>query len=173
MWKSVSILTLIALFLMQVAVPSGRVFAGGDDSSKPINPPPFDFADSFYKENGIDLDVLNSPDSQRFGRFRQTGPPAPAGQVNWVIDSSNTSPVRNDVRILATTGAYKDDTGSPDQFFSIIAFAKSDKFFTGKPNKRGITMEEIVGVPNALCPPGVMCKTPPPLPDQNPLWPLR
>jgi hypothetical protein len=160
-FKGLSILALAGLLLMLVATPPGQVFAGGGDdgSGKQINPPPFDFSDSFYQENGIDLSVLNSSDSQRFGLFRQTGPPAPPGKLNWVIDDSNTSPVRNNVRILATTGAYKDDTGSPDQFFSIIAFAKCGEpkgtactngrnFFTAVPNKRGITMEEIVGVPN-------------------------
>ena len=169
------ILAVTALSLRLIATPSHQVFAGSGDgqSDKQINPPPFDFADFFYKENGIDLNVLNSPDSARFGLFRQTGPPAPPGKVNWVIDDANTSPIRNNVRILATTGAYKDDDGSPNQFFSIIAIAKSDKFFgkieasPGEPsndtdstedehtlvagsaqNARGITMEQIVGVPN-------------------------
>jgi hypothetical protein len=182
---SSSILLLITLFLVLIATPSTRVFAGGGgENDKQINPPPFDFADFFYEENGIDLSVLNSPDSARFGRFRQTGPPAPPGKFNWVIDNSDTSPIRNNVRILATTGAYKDDDGSPNQFFSIIAIAKSDKFFgtietnndkfvaAGADNARGITTEEIVGVPNAGCPPGVTCQTKPPLPSCNPGLPF-
>ena len=169
-----SILALMALFLALFGMPPQRVLAGSDNAENgQINPPPFDFADFFYKENGIDLTVLNSPDSARFGLFRQTGPPAPPGKVNWVIDDSNTSPIRTNIRILATTGAYKDDDGSPNQFFSIIAIARSDKFFgrieatprepsndpdsvedehplvTGSArNARGITMEQIVGIPN-------------------------
>src|SRR5579864_9442738 len=114
-------LVLTVLFFMVIAAPSGQVFAGDDEDvhHKQINPPPFDFADFFYKENGIDLAVLNSPESHRLGNpGTQTGPPAPPGKVNWMIDNSNTSPIRNNVRILATTGAYKDDDGSPNQFFS-------------------------------------------------------
>jgi hypothetical protein len=82
-----------------------------------------------------------------------------------VNDDSNTSPIRNDVRILATTGAYRDNDGAPNQFFSLIAFVQCGEpagtsctnsnfqnFFTGVPNKRGITMEEIVGIPNTTLP---------------------
>jgi hypothetical protein len=184
----VSILTLAALFIVLVTTPVVRVHAGGADDSgavKNVNPPPFDFADSFYLQNGIDLNVLNSPASARFGLFRQTGPPAPAGKSNWVIDDSNTSPIHNNVRILATTGAYRDSDGAPNQFFSLIALAQCGEakgtsctnnafrsFFTGAKNARGITMEEIVGVPNAGCPPGVKCHTRPPLPGCAPGQPF-
>jgi hypothetical protein len=167
-----SILTLTALFAVLLALPSARVFAGSGNEQQ-INPPLFDFADFFYEENGINLSVLDSSESARFGLFRQTGPPAPVGEFNWVIDNSNTnivSPVHNNVRILATTGAYRDDTGLPDVFFTIIAFARSDKFFgniepppgsvpgtptdpdnlvSGTPNNaRGIRMQQIIGMPD-------------------------
>jgi hypothetical protein len=160
---SVFMLAMVALFLTWTITPSVRAQASGDDNDtvKEVNPPPFDFADSFYKVNGIDLSVLNSPASARFGLFRQTGPPAPPGQFNWVVDDSNTSPIHDNVRILATTGAYRDSDGAPNQFFSLIAFAQCGEpkgtactnsnfrsVFTGVPNKRGITMEEIVGIPN-------------------------
>lgn len=172
MLLTVSMLALTALFVILVAPPSHSVLAGNDDADtvKQINPPPFDFADFFYQENGIDLNVLNSPESERFGRFRRIGP---HGEINWKMDPSNTSPIHNNIRILQTVGAYKDDDGSPNQFFSIIALAKSDRFFgkidapnneppndpdgaddehhlvTGSAvNARGITMEQIVGVPN-------------------------
>jgi hypothetical protein len=167
-----SLLALTALLVLLVAAPSARVFAGGSSGNEQqINPPPFDFADFFYEENGVNLSVLDSPESGRFGRFRQTGPPAAVGQLNWIIDSSDTSPVHSNVRILATTGAYRDDTGLPDVFFSIIAFARSDKLFgniqppagsvpgtptdpdnlvSGTPNNaRGISMEQIIGIPNS------------------------
>jgi Ricin-type beta-trefoil lectin domain-like len=122
------------------------------------NAPPFDFNDAFYKANGIDLTQLNnSPAAQRFGfsptgmPIRQTGTPAGPGQLNWVIDNSNTDPIRNNVRILATTGGYKDDTGSPTQFISIIAFLTDQNFFTpanqhgGAGNARGLAMQDIAG----------------------------
>lgn len=111
-----------------------------------FNPPPFDFKDAFYTANGIDVNQLDQARAGRFGFFRQTGPPARDGQVNWVIDNSNTDPDRKNVRILATTGGYIDDgTGAPTQFISIIAFLFDQSFFTGVANKRGIQMIDIVG----------------------------
>ncbi|HKV39280.1 MAG TPA: hypothetical protein VJX67_08710 [Blastocatellia bacterium] len=111
-----------------------------------VNPPPFDFNDAFYTENGIDVNQLDSAGAQRFGFFRRFGPPAFfPGQANWVFDNSNTDPDRKNVRILATTGGYIDDgTGSPTQFISIIAFLLNQNFFTGVANKRGIQMSDIV-----------------------------
>jgi hypothetical protein len=108
------------------------------------NPPPFDFNDAFYSENGIDVMHLNKKDGQRFGIFRQTGAPAGSGQMNWVVDNSNTDPDRKNVRILATTGGYQDDTGSPTQFINIIAFLTNQNFFTGVPNARGVLMQDLV-----------------------------
>ena len=121
-----------------------------------FNPPPFDFNDDFYLANGVDPKKL-ADDGGRFGVFngvanRLTGPPAGSGQVNWVINDSNTDPDRKNVRILATTGGYKDDTGSPTQFINIIAFLNDQTFFTadnqdpnGVGNVRGIRMEDIAG----------------------------
>src|SRR5215467_13058241 len=111
-----------------------------------FNPPPFDFNDAFYTANGIDVRNLDTAAAGRFGLFRKTGPPARDGQVNWVIDNSNTDPDRKNVRILATTGGYIDDgTGAPTQFISIIAFLLNQNFFTGVANARGIQMADIVG----------------------------
>jgi len=119
-----------------------------------FNPPPCDFNDAFYGSNGIDVTRLDSTSGQRFGIFRQTGPPAfQTGQVNWVNDPtcSQSDPTRNNVRILATTGGYVDDgTGSPTDFISIIAFLTDQTFFNtanrsgGAGNKRGIAMQDIV-----------------------------
>jgi hypothetical protein len=111
-----------------------------------FNPPPFDFNDAFYTANGINVTALDTPGGARFGLFRQTGPPAQPGQVNWVVDHSNNDPDRNDIRILATTGGYIDDgTGAPTQFISIMAFLLDQTFFTGVANARGIQMADIVG----------------------------
>ena len=108
------------------------------------NTPPFDFNDDFYAENGINVGQLNgSPSVQRFGfspegvPIRQIGAPAfLPGQVNWKLDPSNTDPDRNNIRILATTGGYKDDTGSPTQFISIIAFLNDQTLFNEE-NRNG------------------------------------
>ncbi|HKE23157.1 MAG TPA: hypothetical protein VKB88_12400 [Bryobacteraceae bacterium] len=116
-----------------------------------FNPPPCDFSDAFYTANGFSVTNLNTSGAARFGNFRQTGPPAMTpNQANWVNDPScsTNDPNRRDVRILATTGAYKDDDGTPTQFFSLIAFGLNENFFTGganaTPNARGFTTEEIV-----------------------------
>src|SRR5215467_1528032 len=121
-----------------------------------FNPPPFDFNDAFYAANGISTSstALDSPGAMRFGLFRRTGPPAGPGQVNWVVDNSNTDPDRNNVRILATTAGYIDDgTGAPTQFISLIAFLLNQNFFTGVANKRGIQMSDIVSTFEAYAAP--------------------
>ncbi len=104
----------------------------------PFNPPPCDFSDTFYGDNGVDASKtgeLNSEPDGRFGfnpGFRQFGPPATQpNQANFVADANcaTNDPTRRNFRILATTGAFKDDTGAPTEFFSIIAFVHSQNFF--------------------------------------------
>ena len=116
-----------------------------------FNPPPCDFSDNFYTANGFSVSNLDTAGAGRFGNFRQTGPPAFLNnQLNWVNDTncSVNDPTRRNVRILATTGAYKDDDGAPTQFFSLIAFLLNENFFVGgskaTPNKRGFTTESLV-----------------------------
>jgi len=132
-----------------------------------FNPPPFDFNDAFYTANGIDVSQLDQAPAQRFGIFRRTGPPARDGQVNWVVDNSNTDPDRNNIRILATTGGYVDDgTAAPTDFISIIAFLTNQNLFNGIANKRGIQMADIVSTFEAyaankqVTPDGVFHPTP-------------
>jgi hypothetical protein len=146
----VSILTLAALLLVMAAAPTAQLWAQAAPSSfsifRSFNPPPFDFNNNFYTANGINPTVLSTTPAQRFGIFRQTGPPAHDGQLNWVIDNTGTDPDRNNVRILATTAGYIDDgTGAANQFISLIAFVMDQTFFTGVANARGIQMLDIVG----------------------------
>ena len=146
----VSVLLLSVLLFVTLAPPASLAQTAPPNDNN--NPPPFDFNDDFYTMNGINVQLLTSA-GQRFGFSRLTGPPAGNNQVNWVMDPSNTDPTRNNVRILASTGGYKDDTGSPTQFISIIAFLTDQNFFTppDQPfgtNARGITMEQIAGIPN-------------------------
>ncbi len=140
--------TLVPVFAIAALVLAIHPSAGAQTAPAvdPLNsnPPPFDFNDAFYSANGINVQQLDTFGGQRFGLFRQTGPPAAPGQMNWVLDTTNTDPDRNNVRILATTGGYKDDTGSPTQFISIIAFLPNQNFFTATPNARGLTMQNIV-----------------------------
>ena len=148
----VSILTFSAVLLVMAAAPArlcaqtATVIPNTFSVFRSFNPPPFDFNDNFYIANGIDPNKLDTTPAQRFGIFRRTGPPAHDGQVNWVIDNSNTDPDRKNVRILATTAGYIDDgTGAANQFISLIAFVMDQTFFTGVANKRGIQMLDIVG----------------------------
>lgn len=59
---------------------------------------------------------------------------------------SVNDPTRRNFRILATTGGYPDDnSGTPTEFISIIAFlTRQSDDFTGVANKRSIQMSDIV-----------------------------
>jgi len=147
----VAVLTWGALLLLVLAAPATRLAAQTqtDAPESPFfttfNPPAFDFNDAFYTANGINVSRLDTPGAARFGLFRKTGPPAPNGFVNWVVDNTGTDPDRNNVRILATTGGYIDDgTGAPTQFISIFAFLQDQSFFTGVANARGTQMADVV-----------------------------
>jgi hypothetical protein len=62
------------------------------------NAPPFDFSDSFYRTNGVDIGhILGRPGN----------PDRP--QAHWVLDSSNNDPTRRGVRVLETTGGWDKD----------------------------------------------------------------
>lgn len=111
----------------------------GGDADDTFNPPPCDYNDTFYGDNGLNP---NSPfNVGRFGTFRQTGPPATGSQQNWVADSTCAArdPNRRNFRILATTGGNADDGNSPFtnntpetfEFISILSFVtKQDAFET-------------------------------------------
>ena len=139
---------------------------GGTSNFTRFNPPPCDFSDDFYKENGVDPNAIVA----RFGSARQFGPPATGNQANWVADStcSVTDPTRRNFRILATTGGNADDgnspfsTGTPEspEFISILAFLTNQTQFlttfsksvggstisiSNSQNPRGIAMQDIVG----------------------------
>ena len=140
---------LAALLLLTFAAPATVLQAQAGSQGfldfEIFNPPPFDFNDPFYTASGINVGRLDTPAAGRFGLFRRTGPPAPPGFANWVIDHTGTDPDRNDVRILATTAGYIDDgTGAPTEFISLIAFIQDQGFFSGVANARGLPMADIV-----------------------------
>ena len=155
--RFVYVLALVGLLC--IGVP--KLFAQAGN----FNLAPCDFNDTFYKENGIDVNVLNRQVSGRFGNFRQFGPPATSStQPNWVADEDNClekDPDRRNIRILATTGGYPDDnTGSATEFISLIAFLPTQDVFlqtfsrsvggstisiVNGHNPRGIQMVDIVG----------------------------
>ena len=127
-------------------------------SKSNFNPPPCDYNDTFYKDNGLDPTQVVG----RFGTSRLTGPPATGSQVNWVADPtcSTNDPDRRNFRILATTGGFPDDgTGSPNDFISILGFVTNQAAFettysravgsqeitiSDSQNPRGIAMVDIV-----------------------------
>ena len=107
------------------------------------NEPPFDFSDTFYQDNGLDLNNLNNVVAGRFGTFRQFGPPSTSStQPNWVV-STTTNPDRRNVRILATTGGYSDNgTGGGNQFINIMAFLTTDLDFIGTIQPSGAAADQ-------------------------------
>jgi hypothetical protein len=110
--------TLLKSILACVVVTMAAGLASAQTFTR-INPPPCDFSNQFYGDNGIVSTTsgeLNTEPDGRFGTFRQTGPPATGTQVNWVADTTDcsaTDPDRRDFRILATTGGNSDDGNSP------------------------------------------------------------
>jgi len=102
----------------------------GSDADDNFNPPPCDYTDQFYNDNGIDPAQVQG----RFGTSRQFGPPARnSNQANWVADPTcaTTDTVRRNFRILATTGGYIDDqSGNPTDFISLIGFLQGQSAFT-------------------------------------------
>ena len=93
-----------------------------------FNPPPCDYNDTFYKDNGVDPNQVFG----RFGSARLTGPPASGKQVNWVADTScsQRDPDRRNFRILAITGGFPDDgTGTPTEFITLLGFLTTDLAF--------------------------------------------
>src|SRR5215467_9033056 len=92
--KSVSKSILVGVFLILAAAFASAQFTQ-------INPPPCDFSNQFYADNGLVSAATNPPagtgelDTEPDGRFgnvinghpvRQTGPPASGSQQNWVND---------------------------------------------------------------------------------------
>src|SRR5579859_1212979 len=67
--------------LMAAGLASAQTFT-------PINPPPCDFSDQFYADNGIDVTQLVQRFGDNNGTTRLTGPPATGSQVNYVADST-------------------------------------------------------------------------------------
>ena len=148
---------LLALPLLAASMPAAAQDVASASSSN-FNPPPCDYNDTFYQDNGLDPTQVVG----RFGTSRLTGPPATGSQVNWVADSncSVNDPNRRNFRILATTGGFPDDgTGAPNDFISILGFVTNQAAFettytravgsqqitiSDSQNPRGIAMVDIV-----------------------------
>jgi hypothetical protein len=142
-----------------LAAPNQAAAQDAAISPTNFNPPPCDYSDTFYEDNG----VIPGQVVGRFGTARRTGPPAITGHpVNWVADEecSERDPDRRNFRILATTGGFPDDgSGAPNEFISILGFLTSQSAFettysrtvggstisiNNSANPRGIAMQDIV-----------------------------
>ena len=112
-----------------------------------FNPPPCDYNDQFYMDNGLDPTQVVG----RFGSARLTGPPATGNQVNWVADSScsQRDPDRRNFRILAITGGFPDDqSGSPTEFITILGFVTNQNLIPSGINAFETTYSRNVGAIN-------------------------
>jgi len=128
---SMLVVAVMGMMVLVLAVPkpaAAQTPAPTVSGAAAFNPPPCDYNDTFYEDNGLDP-------AQVFGRFgsaRLTGPPASGKQVNWVADStcSQRDPDRRNFRILAITGGFPDDgTGTPTEFITLLGFVTTDKAF--------------------------------------------
>ena len=110
----VTVLALAGLLFLAVPKAVAQQDNNGDADDK-FNPPPCDFNDQFYADNGIDVTQLIGRFGDGGGTVRKTGPPARGRQVNYVADTtcSTNDPTRRNFRILATTGGNSDDGNSP------------------------------------------------------------
>ena len=116
-WLLITVLAVVVL--MFLAVPKAAAQQDGPpiggDADDTFNPPPCDYNDQFYADNGIDVTQLVGRFGDNSGTTRLTGPPATGNQKNYVADStcSVKDPNRRNFRILATTGGNSDDSNSP------------------------------------------------------------
>src|ERR671937_784665 len=89
-----------------------------------LNPPPFDFSEGFYFDNGFNMSKFSTfgarvGNDQRdasgcaalgiSNKCDEFGSIAPPGQGHWATDNSNTDPTRSHTRVLQTTGGFDAD----------------------------------------------------------------
>jgi hypothetical protein len=125
-----SLVVFVALAAMTLTGGMAPARAQSTSSSSPpsFNPPPCDYDNTFYKDNGLDPTQVVG----RFGTARRTGPPASGNQVNWVSDGTcnQRDPNRRNFRILATTAGYPDDgSGTATEFISLLGFVTNQTAF--------------------------------------------
>lgn len=119
------VLAAFALFIGQ-ATPA--VAQNSSDPNK--NVAQFDFADSFYIVNGMNLNEINAPgDARMCVNVPQTNP---NGTRNWVIDSTNTSPTHNNCRVNQVIAVF-DRNGNIAFFNAMAVLANVNSFDFNNP----------------------------------------
>jgi len=108
-----SVFTLVLIALALVGSPPGSARA-----DTKANPPPFDFADSFYLQNGINPTNI-------LGRVNGTCP-ANDKPACSVVDNSNTDPNRRNIRVLSTTGGF--DREGNNLYYNIFGMVMPNTF---------------------------------------------
>ena len=167
-YASLSVASLSLLGFMVLAAPVATAQQDSPpstgDADDNFNPPPCDFSDQFYADNGIDITQLIGRFGDNGGTTRLTGPPARGNRHNYVADGSCSAkdPTRRNFRILETTGGNSDDNNSPFtcanmpppvspscahqsalepetiEFISILAFLNSQTAFEQGPYLRNV-----------------------------------
>lgn len=125
-----SLLVLLSIVAM-VASLSGppAAFADGGNS----NPPPYDFTDQFYRDNGFVPENI----------LMRLGTPG-VRDGEWIVDNSNTDPTRRNIRDLETTGGWDGSGGLI--YYNIFGMAMPNIFerdASGNLTERGARAMEI------------------------------
>jgi hypothetical protein len=107
----------IGLFAL-AAVLALALVPGEAQQQVPTNPPPFDFTDAFYQQNGINpANILHRVDGTC---------PANDTPSCSVVDNSNKDPTRRNIRVLSTTGGW-DINGNP-LYYNIFGMVNPNTF---------------------------------------------
>ena len=107
-------LTVINMMIV-LALPGMGDATGRTGTARNPNPPPFDFSDSFYRENGL------TPEG-----IRERAGNADRNPTHWTVDNSNTDPERRNIRILETTGGFNNSGNLI--YYSIMGTVFPDTF---------------------------------------------
>jgi hypothetical protein len=126
-----SLLALLSISLMVAASFTGPPTVSAKDGDS--NPPPFDFSDQFYRENGFVPENI----------LMRIGTPG-VRVTDWIVDNSNTDPTRRNIRDLETTGGW--DASGSLIYYSIFGVAMPNIFerdANGNLTERGAQAMEI------------------------------
>lgn len=115
-------LCVVALAVIVLAVCQASPAFGQNSTDPNKNPAQFDFADSFYTANGMNLNAINAAND---GRVCVNSP--------GVIDNTNTSPIHNNCRNPTTIAVF--DRNGNVAFFNVMAvLADVSSFNLNDPN---------------------------------------